>query len=1253
MYLFCSFQGRRLKGFKMHLDMLKLINSMQEGQAGLYSRNSEQLYQLLKSYNPIESALYFSSLLLDPNYQSTTATLEKAIHMCLGICSGTNKVTKTFIKKVFKSISSDGFSMMEDPAEDVMASRILLNGKEYTVLLGLWEGCIHQTQMFINVLETMPKEGEFLTLYKQVESILIASDTVLNNFDTPVNTVGYEYPQKDIRSQSIKAFSDISKKMEVTLIHNQVALPLLPTSKYPALATEVLGKSELEAFPFIESKGKCFLALPTAITTSIRRLIYSFCKNNDLLEKLTKGLAVSLSKKISQTRLFGEFKNAPVRFEKRTNLDNWFVARLSIEFDTGYHYQFIFAMDSLIDFDKEWFQGFLSTDDKLAKFINLELESFNNYLSEKGGGSKGCTIIVPCGFGRGFSIGFNPDNKDALTEIVNANDLLTLSQDKDCNPYRIWRLIEAQDLAKKYKAHINNLNGFLNLYGYIKQNDFSIFNHSDFVDVNSDNIFITVGTNFQKDVREAALQDTDLRSILHPELGSIIVQRGYPNSLFEQNDARQIYCPINLTPERLQAAYLEDNTSIWIEMLTNSSMDVSVLAQIFNAYVHWLPKIVRYLKANDVEVDLIQIIRIELEIPGDNPRAMPPKVINEDVLKSCSYTLDDKILECYFDKNLLFGFSLPTNIAEQALLKPLVTKLCKGCIKKTDEAMSHVFNSLYARHFHIFECQTYSENIVESFETEKPITLDIAADKNHKFGLGWINGNKPEFNTITGKSDCKTFLAKVVSEVWSKIQNRLRTLNKEELVKLLLHNIELCQLHKSRWSKSFKANQFLQNNHDDLYQVATKEIGLLNGASLASRLIIEMAICECPYKGGRTPGKIDVQELQSHALSLHLLGGVSEAINFDAIAPRLVISHFGDVLYEHDFEDLIVSQYQSGLHKEKFDNSARNYEKEFTRNTVRSTEQDVENAFEGDFWAAWIEEFGFTPNQGIDFINAVQEIGYDKNKLVFTLNGQELISLTTGLSKDIIDKIIDCLSLKSRKIWTDIPSPFKSSDWQPWRFKRRYSLAYKPIVFLSEIDTYVISPEHIKRAFFHLLRNAHEATIDENHFQSKKMISWNGFQKAKTGLQFNSQVADSFNPEDWHTEVEVKLTKILNKKLKDFGDIDVLAWHKTKNIVLAIECKDLEMAMSQSDIARQLYEFKGNINPKGKSDRLHKHILRVDELKRDISGLAKYVGKSAENIQVIGMVAFSSLVPMHFVNDVANDIVFTDINKLPNEILLL
>lgn len=126
----------------MHPEMLKLINSMQEEQAEMYSKSPNVLNNLLDGYSPIESALNFTALLLHPDYQSTTATLEKAIHTCLGICNGSNVATKSYIKSIFQATSSNGFAMMEDPAEDVMASKLWFKGKDYKVLLGLWKGCI-------------------------------------------------------------------------------------------------------------------------------------------------------------------------------------------------------------------------------------------------------------------------------------------------------------------------------------------------------------------------------------------------------------------------------------------------------------------------------------------------------------------------------------------------------------------------------------------------------------------------------------------------------------------------------------------------------------------------------------------------------------------------------------------------------------------------------------------------------------------------------------------------------------------------------------------------------------------------------------------------------------------------------------------------------------------------------------------------------------------------------------------------------
>jgi hypothetical protein len=111
------------------------------------------------------------------------------------------------------------------------------------------------------------------------------------------------------------------------------------------------------------------------------------------------------------------------------------------------------------------------------------------------------------------------------------------------------------------------------------------------------------------------------------------------------------------------------------------------------------------------------------------------------------------------------------------------------------------------------------------------------------------------------------------------------------------------------------------------------------------------------------------------------------------------------------------------------------------------------------------------------------------------------------------------------------------------------------------------------------------------------------------------------------------LTEILNDKLdRDYGDIDVLAWKDGR--VLAIECKDLELAMTSGEIARQLHEFRGNIRTSdAKPDRLKKHLVRVELLRQRSPDLKRFVC-SSEAISIEAHLVFRGIVPMHF-SDIA------------------
>lgn len=84
--------------------------------------------------------------------------------------------------------------------------------------------------------------------------------------------------------------------------------------------------------------------------------------------------------------------------------------------------------------------------------------------------------------------------------------------------------------------------------------------------------------------------------------------------------------------------------------------------------------------------------------------------------------------------------------------------------------------------------------------------------------------------------------------------------------------------------------------------------------------------------------------------------------------------------------------------------------------------------------------------------------------------------------------------------------------------------------------------------------------------------------------------------------------------------------------ILAIECKDLELAMTVSEIAHQLNDFRGRTTANGKPDRLKRHLMRTEVLKRRMPDVARFT-KMSGSATVETCLIFSDAVPMTFVRD--------------------
>ncbi len=1208
-----------------------------------YNKLEERLY----NYNPIKTTSVFSSLLLNPKYHYHQYTFETIIKFCLSFCKGDLTPTSELIKNIYNEIHSS-VSMMEDPVEDIFVTKVWFDDKSYKVQSGLWEGGAHSTQIILKILENLPNKDFFLEIKKQVKSILEVSNLIIEKNAIVCNELLNTSPIETLENEDLKDLKELINNVKIT--NANFNLPLLHADDFNTLFNETLGNCILERNPFYILNEEVILLLPTAITASIRRIVIEFFEIHNKKDLFTQQFAQILSEELYKTRIFGKYDGMPIDFYTKEGISTFKFSENILEFDTNHFFHFIFLLDTLEDIEADWFDGFIEDKKyKVSDFIDSRIESAKQKILDKDMNNKGCSFIVPCGVGRAFALATKfITNDNWFYESISSHDLITISNDLDCSPNLIWRIVEAQYKLTKSGTRIFNFNGFLNLYGYVKENDYSIFvNESIDDEVNSQPFsMISIGTDYNAHIREKVALDTDYVEVKTIDDKTIIVRKGFAGSLFSTNIKYNLYIPEKFDQKTFNAIYINYGYEIWLIQIIDNKYDFTLQFKLFDALITWFSKMMSILNNHNIQIDKnLKLWNIKFTLIEDLSY-LEKNIDKVAIFNSFNNTRNNSILDTNFNINMLKGFMFEENYSEQAMVNAFLNYLNLDQ-QRIDILLKEIFVNEDARLFHFFKVNKYREHF--DISEKKPISIHQIDEQIIKLNLGWSCRKKEEGNIVEGINECMQYLNSLMEVVWKNLQSKLKLIEREDLIKRLLINYEYSDKEKDIWGLTFKSNLALQEDKDNLYQVAINKISEYNATSLSSRLVIEMAICECSVNCGKNVSKLDIQELLSLSSFMHLIGGLSEAIKYEAITPRIVISSFGDILFEQSFNEMIMHKFGYITNQKILDYESTKYSEKFKE---KEYTKETNHLFEKGFMEAYIEEFGYTIDDARLFLDFLENYGLKINELVYSITYNELIEKFDVDKKEIFSKVLDSLIIHTRRDWTSIPKPFKSTDWQPWKFRRRYSIIMKPIIEIDLFEgTLIISPELVRRGYINLIRNIYEGHLEANQFQSKKMQKWIGNLLKESGLSFNTKIKDKFIELGFNAREEIKLTEILNKKIiEDFGDIDVFAWSEEKNIVYAIECKDLEMAKNQSEIARQLYEFKGQIrqiNGRDKKDRLYKHYLRCKELKKDLEGVKKFV-KFDNEFEFKPLVVFSNIVPMNFDTNrnFIEDITFHSIDEL-------
>lgn len=1200
--------------------------------------------RLLRSWSRHKAIAALSGLLLHPELQSNCGRLEALVHASLAKSTGRKSPSISQLSAAFNQLSQSQLGLDEDPAEDIMIANVIFQHNNYRIPTGLWESAGFHLQRTLDVVDSMPDEQGFNDLRASIGAILVLADLVCERAGLERNQLGNEFPLLELPHIAPESLTHLSTFTLVTSrdltelgINESHLRPfILDSSDYRGLWQSELGQSPLERRPLTQFGPNFRFALPTAVSVAIRRLVIEGLYRTRNRSSYERALSVSYQAFFARTPVLGAGRMPSLAFSR---IGTVHVAETHLSADVDTTLQLIFIVDGLAQYHETGWAGVATLDREVVEFVVSRIEEAAE------GASRGASLIVQCGWGRSWAFAV-PRLRRPGWEVrgLSAADLATLSWCSEVDPLTILRLIEGEKKLASTGVQLHNLNGMLNLYAWAKSNDFHLVPHSSFPEGLSPDdgpILVVIEQNALRRLRHETLVDWDEHAIALRDGRSIVVRRHTNSAMFSEDKRRPLYASFDdVARGSLRGVYVASSFRLWCTAVVGSDHDHDLTYKIWDAAMHWIMRVAPLIDRTcgagtppDIEwsIDLSDFQPVQQPPTANQIRPSLSSIETEIDSESARITT---VLRAEFAP----AFAVPENIAETAIVQGLI----EGCFKlahmqeafRADRQalVKAVVPNKWARHVHMITASTYRD-YVRTRVPRKVRLLSHMDAATARLGLGW-RARKPAAGARTdGIAECTKLLNALADEVFQELKASLAELDRKEVVTELLLNHEAAEVDRQEWDRTSRAALALHENEEEVLAVISERQGRLSGASLALRLAVEIALCECPSSGGRSPGNWDVDRLMVWTALLYRLGNESDAIKWCALEPVILISPAGDVQFSTDFGDTVVEPFGRMLHSRRIRSEASRYEKHF--GAPPDSREPLSSILDGRFVSAWESEFGFSVDDLVTLLDALDELGLARESAVFTIDGKALIdALAQAVGSQRAASLLDRFSLTHRDRWDRTPNGYSAKDWYPWRFSRRLSLISRPLVRLDSSDkpSYIVAPGLIRAGILNSLVQAFDGELPPESFGSAEMKGWIGTRSSEKGHEFNDLVASVLRQDDWEVWCSIELPAALNRKLnKDYGDVDVLAWKPGDQRVLAVEAKDVGLARSEGEIARQLYEFRGERFESGEPDRLLRHLDRVSVLRQHFSELKRNLALPEGATSIDPWLVFSSAVPLQLV----------------------
>lgn len=1204
-----------------------------------------ELVKHLAAFERTSAVRLISCLETYPDLHENTIRFEVLIHLAVCCCKGDKAASLSELRHWISLLDTSPMASQEDPTEDVFIGYTCTPHGGFRIFQGLFTHADFILERLLAFLAEKTNFPGYTEPYQSIIELLKISDAIADglglarySIETSPSSESISLPADELLEEHAQAVSFDQERIDLLGLDYQKLSPFVfDCTQIENLESQPLFGSKLEHCPLLQSQSGLVVASPSSLCRAAIVHVLS------VAPRLGGWADTFFEKECAEFFINEIIRRLGIRPTNRVKLPKQpeslppLFAHVG-QFDHGKPVLNLMKCSRIT-------QG---TDlEEMEMFTDEQATDFTQYLDDcckacetVEGFQGGLVLIGLSSVGRPSGISLESLRPNWHLHCATLADWQTLVCDSGFSAKRLWYLGLQEDLAEKANIQIFNPSGLLNLYGFWRENDYSIIPNN--LDTRNPNNMLVIDGSYSLRVN-SHLKRTDDRHCRTYVNGEWVLLRRQGAGLNPDLTGNLTYCDYEAASNGILRGCVEfGDIGWWIE--TGAKPEEpgahSLMYRLWDCVFNWVEQALPVLSENfagwlpqDLVIDLVFPDIDEWNLDG----IIHSKKDTADLSAHAGIGTDR--IQLIFAEGFLKKFYSPENLAEREIVSQIIEAAAISAgqdVTKLQiaEITTKITKDENSRFFHVLRSPSL-ESALGGADSASPTFIPEEEVSRARLGLAHAVTPNPPAKIIELKAATK-FLDSAVATIQQRIIGCLKGFNILSVVSYSFQQLDELSRDSSRWELSTRSLISLERGAPWLQERLRTESGRLAFAEICNRALIETAVYS------HNPASSEIISQTQHASLLADLSLMIELANHrDAIAHGFVeadlkINPNGTIQYDASFQRKVFEPYIVSKIDDRIQSAAENYSSNFDKQPNETSPHATNSPEIVAFERAFRSEYGFDYDALIKFIDHFDEIAVEQKRaggIVSALILRKILKFTVGLSEHQITSFIDRFVLPIRPKWNEKkPKSYLDNDVLPWRYYRGLSLLVRPIVEVSRSPrNYAISAPHLHRWQRYLTGAISDGYLPDHIFQSAQMKSYLGSIAYKKGSKFTRLCGSELETILPDLRVEVNLTEMGAPQIPDLGDIDVLAWNKVSGQVFLIECKRLKTALTTRQVIQQLEDFKGGVEDQ---NYLSKHQRRVRWLEQNPAGVSKITGIPEDSILWVPLLVTSGRVPMAFVDAV-------------------